>query len=395
VADLSVEFAGLRLMNPFILASAPPTAKGEMIQRAFDAGWAGAVTKTIALEPARDVQPRLARLAAGNRIIGLENIELISQRSLDAWIKDLDEIKRRYPDHILFASLMGAVVREEWHSLVQQVQQTGVDGLELNFGCPHGMPEKGMGAAQGQDPVIAGDITRWVKEVAALPVMVKLTPNVTDIVKIAQACEEAGADAISAINTVSVLIGVDLDRLEPLPSVDGTTAIGGYSGPAVKPIGLRCIAQLAKGTKLPLSGIGGVASWEDAAEYILAGACTVQVCTAVMLRGYKIVEKMKSGLSDYLDEKGFGSVAEMRGYVLPRITAHEGLDFAHKVVASIDEALCTKCGLCHTACLDGGWQAIEMQSREVYPRVRADKCDGCSLCTHVCPVEGCITLAVL
>jgi len=395
VADLSVEFAGLRLMNPFILASAPPTAKGEMIQRAFDAGWAGAVTKTIALEPARDVQPRLARLAAGNRIIGLENIELISQRSLDAWIKDLDEIKRRYPDQILFASLMGAVVREEWHSLVQQVQQTSVDGLELNFGCPHGMPEKGMGAAQGQDPVIAGDITRWVKEVATLPVMVKLTPNVTDIVEIAQACEEAGADAISAINTVSVLMGVDLDRLEPLPSVDGSTAFGGYSGPAVKPIGLRCIAQLAKGTNLPLSGIGGVASWEDAAEYILTGASTVQVCTAVMLRGYKIVGKMKNGLSDYLDEKGFGSVAEMRGHVLPKITAHEALDFAHKVVASIDEALCTKCGLCHTACLDGGWQAIEMQSREVYPRVRADKCDGCSLCTHVCPVEGCITLLVL
>ena len=395
MADLSVEFAGLRLMNPFILASAPPTAKGEMIQRAFDAGWAGAVTKTIALEPARDVQPRLARLTAGNRIIGLENIELISQRSLDAWIKDLDEIKRRYPDHILFASLMGAVVREEWHSLVRQIQQTGVDGLELNFGCPHGMPEKGMGAAQGQDPVIAGDITRWVKEVATLPVMVKLTPNVTDIVEIAQACEEAGADAISAINTVSVLIGVDLDRLEPLPSVGGTTAFGGYSGPAVKPIGLRCMVQLAQGTKLPLSGIGGVASWEDAAEYILAGASTVQVCTAVMLRGYKIVEKMKNGLSDYLDEKGFGSVAEMRGYVLPKITAHEGLDFAHKVVASIDEAICTKCGLCHTACLDGGWQAIEMQSREVYPRVRADKCDGCSLCTHVCPVQGCITLLVL
>ncbi|MGB9300773.1 MAG: 4Fe-4S dicluster-binding protein, partial [Anaerolineae bacterium] len=222
-----------------------------------------------------------------------------------------------------------------------------------------------------------------------------LTPNVTDIVEIAQACEEAGADAISAINTVSVLMGVDLDRLEPLPSVDGSTALGGYSGPAVKPIGLRCIAQLAQGIKLPLSGIGGVAGWEDAAEYILAGASTVQVCTAVMLRGYQIVEKMKNGLSDYLDEKGFGSVAEMRGYVLPKITAHEGLDFAHKVVASIDEALCTKCGLCHTACLDGGWQAIEMQSREVYPRVRADKCDGCSLCTHVCPVEGCITLAVL
>jgi dihydropyrimidine dehydrogenase (NAD+) subunit PreA len=395
VADLGVEFAGLKLLNPFLLASAPPTAKGEMIQRAFDAGWAGAVTKTIALEPTRDVQPRLARLTAGNRIIGLENIELISQRSLETWLRDLEETKSRYPRHILFASLMGPVLREEWHSLVRQIQQTGVDGLELNFGCPHGMPEKGMGAAQGQDPNIAGDITRWVKEVSTLPVMVKLTPNVTDIVQIARACEEAGADAISAINTVSVLMGVDLDRLEPLPSVDGTTALGGYSGPAVKPIGLRCIVQLAQGTRLPLSGIGGVTGWEDAAEYILAGASTVQVCTAVMLRGYKIVEKMKSGLSDYMEKKGFESVAEMRGRVLPKISAHEALDFGHKVVASIDEGLCTKCGLCHTACRDGGWQAIEMESREVYPRVRTDKCNGCSLCTHVCLVEGCITLLTL
>jgi dihydropyrimidine dehydrogenase (NAD+) subunit PreA len=285
VADLSVEFAGLRLMNPFMLASAPPAATGEMIQRAFDAGWSGAVTKTIALEAVHDVQPRLARLAMGNKTVGLENIELISQRSLEAWIKDVQDIKRRYPDHILFASLMGAVVREEWHSLIQQIQEAGVDGLELNFGCPHGMPEKGMGSAQGQDPAIAGDITRWVKEVASVPVMVKLTPNVTDIVQIGQACEDAGADAISAINTVSVLVGVDLGRLEPLPSVGGTTAFGGYSGPAIKPIGLRCIAQLAKGTSLPLSGIGGVGSWQDAAEYILAGASTVQVCTAVMLGG--------------------------------------------------------------------------------------------------------------
>jgi dihydropyrimidine dehydrogenase (NAD+) subunit PreA len=395
VADLSVEFAGLRLTNPFMLASAPPAANGEMIQRAFDAGWGGAVTKTIALEPAVDVQPRLASLAMGKKVVGLENIELISQRQLCSWLNDLEEIKSRYADHILFASLMGAVVREEWHSLIRQIQEAGVDGLELNFGCPHGMPEKGMGSAQGQDPAIAAEITRWATEVATVPVMVKLTPNVTDIVQIGRACEAAGADAISAINTVSVLMGVDLDRLEPLPSVGGTTSFGGYSGAAVKPIGLRCIAQLAKGTSLPLSGIGGIGGWQDAAEYVLAGASTVQVCTAIMLRGYRIVDRMKKGLSDYMDEKGFGSVGEMRGYVLPKITAHEELNFAHKVVASIDEALCTKCGLCYTACLDGGWQAIEMESREVFPRVLANKCDGCSLCTHVCPVEECIALLPL
>jgi len=392
MADLSVEFGGLKLMNPFMLASAPPAATGEMIQRAFEAGWAGAVTKTVALEPAKDVQPRLARLAMGSRAIGLENIELISQRSLEAWVEDLEQIKRHYPDHILFASLMAAVVREEWDSLIKQVEEAGVDGVELNFGCPHGMPEKGMGSVQGQDRTIAGDITRWVKEVATVPVMVKLTPNVTDIVQIGKACEEAGADAISAINTVSVLIGIDLDRLEPLPSVGGTSAFGGYSGTAVKPIGLRCIAQLAKGTSLPLSGIGGIARWQDAAEYILVGASTVQVCTAVMLRGYKIVEKMKEELAAYMEEKGFESVAEMRGYILPKITAHEELDFAYKVTAAIDEALCSKCGLCYTACMDGGWQAIEMESREVYPRVLAEKCDGCSLCMQVCPVEGCISM---
>ena len=395
MADLTVEFAGLNLMNPFMLASAPPAANAEMIKRAFEAGWAGAVTKTLALDPAIDVQPRLARLAVGNKTIGLENIELISQRKLEVWVKEIEEIKRDYPDHVLFASLMGAVVRDEWDSLIKQVQEAGVDGLELNFGCPHGMPEKGMGSVQGQDPTIAGEITRWAKEVATVPVMVKLTPNVTDIAQIGKACQHAGADAISAINTVSALIGVDLDRVEPLPSVGGTSSFGGLSGPAVKPIGLRCIAQLAKATTLPLSGIGGIAKWQDAAEYILVGASTVQVCTAVMFRGYKIVEKMKKGLSAYMDEKGFQSVAKMSGHILPKITAHEELDFAHKVVAAIDQDLCTKCGLCYTACMDGGWQAIEMDSRQVYPRFVIERCDGCSLCTHVCPVDGCITMVPL
>lgn len=392
MADLSLEFAGLKLMNPFMLTSAPPTATGEMIQRAFEAGWAGAVTKSIALEPALDAQPRLARLAMGNKTIGLENIELTTQRNLEVWVKDIEEIKRHYPDHILFASLMAAGVKEEWHLLIKQVEEAGVDGLELNFSCPHGMPEKGMGSVQGQDPTIAGEITRWAKEVATVPVMVKLTPNVTDIVGIGKACEEAGADAISAINTVSAFIGVDLDRLEPLPSVGGTSAFGGYSGPAIKPIGLRCIAQLAKGTSLPLSGVGGIARWRDAAEYILVGASTVQVGTAVMFQGFEIAEKMEKGLSAYMDGKGFDSVAKMRGYILPQITAHEELNFGYKVVAAIDQALCSKCGLCYTACMDGGWQAIEMESRQVYPRVVVEKCDGCSLCLHVCPVEGCITL---
>ena len=395
MADLKVEFAGLKLMSPFMLAPAPPTATGEMIQRAFGGGWAGALTKSIALQPSVDARPRLARLAMANKTIGLENIELVSQRKLDVWVKDIEDIKLHYPDHVLFASLTAGVVREEWHSLIKQVEEAGVDGVQLDFGCPHGMPGKGMGSIQGQDPTVAGEITRWAKEIATVPVMVKLTPNVTDIAQIGRSCEEAGADAIAAIDTVSALIGVDLDRLEPLPSVGGTSALGGYSGPGIKPIGLRCIAQLAKGTGLPLSGIGGIARWQDAAEYILIGASTVQVCTAAMLQGYGTVEKMKKGLSAYMEKKGFQSVGEMRGEILPKITAHEELNFAHKVVAAIDEGLCSRCGLCYTACMDGGWQAIEMESREVDPRVVIERCDGCSLCTHVCPVEGCITMLPL
>jgi dihydropyrimidine dehydrogenase (NAD+) subunit PreA len=196
MADLSVEFAGLKLANPFMLASAPPTATGEMIERAFEAGWAGAVTKSIGPEPAIDAQPRLARLAMGKKTVGLENIELISQRSLEAWVEDIGQTKRKYPAHVLFASLTAGPRREEWHSLIRQVVEAGADGVQLDFGCPHGMPGRGMGSVQGQDPAIAGQITRWAKEVAAVPVMVKLTPNVTDIVQIGKACQEAGADAI-------------------------------------------------------------------------------------------------------------------------------------------------------------------------------------------------------
>ncbi|MFQ6015326.1 MAG: NAD-dependent dihydropyrimidine dehydrogenase subunit PreA [Anaerolineae bacterium] len=394
MADLSVEFAGLKLSNPFMLASAPPTNNGEMIQRAFEAGWGGAITKTLALEPARDVQPRLGHTADGKRLIGFENIELITQRELDVWCKDIAEIKKNYPDHVLLASLMAAVQQDDWHELVAQVEEAGVDGLEINLGCPHGMPEKGMGAIQGQDPEIAGRVTKWVKEVAKTPVMVKLTPNVTDLPLIARAVEAAGADAISAINTVLCLIGVDLDTFEPLPSVAGYSSFGGYSGPAVKPIGLRCVAQLAQSTRVPISGIGGISRWQDAAEYILVGASTVQLCTAVMFRGYRIIDRLTKGLSRYMDEKGLASVSEMVGKTLPRLVAHEALDFDYKVVAAIDEALCTGCRLCVTACYDGGWQAIEMTETEEVPRVLLDKCDGCSLCLHVCPVDGAISMMV-
>ncbi|MCL5264672.1 MAG: NAD-dependent dihydropyrimidine dehydrogenase subunit PreA [Chloroflexi bacterium] len=391
MADLSVDFLGKELPNPFLLASAPPAATGPMIQRAFAAGWAGAVTKTLSLQEIVNVRPRLGRLPRRGRLLALENIELISDRPLATWLEEMTEIKRLYPDRMLVASLMAAVDREEWHRIVSLVEEAGADAVELNLGCPHGMPERGMGAIQGQDPTIAADITFWVKEVATTPVIVKLTPNVTDISTIARAVKAAGADAVAAINTVACLVGIDLETLRPLPAVHGQSAFGGLSGPAIKPIALRCVAEIARAVSLPVSGMGGINDWQDAAEFLLLGATTLQVCTAVMLRGYGLVGELARGLSEYMDRQGFTSVAAMAGKVLPRIKRFEELDLDHRVVATIDAERCNGCQLCYTACQDGAYAAIAMAEGRT-AQVSQARCDGCGLCAIVCPVPDCIRL---
>jgi len=386
MTDLSVDFVGMHFPNPFMLASAPPARTAEMIKRAFAAGWGGAVTKTIGLEPGQDLQPRLHPLRQGKHLVGLENIELISQLSLAEWQNELADVKVAYPERPLWASIMDAPEKKNWQRLTEVVQETGVDALELNVSCPHGMPNKGMGAFIGQNAELVGKVVAWVKEVAKIPVMVKLTPNVTDIAYVAQVAKENGADGLCAINTVSGLIGVDLDTLNPLPNVGGFSAYGGFSGPAIKPIALRCISEIAKATGLPVSGVGGISTWSDAVEFMAIGAGTLQLGTAVMWKGFGMIENLTQGLSDYLDEKGFDSLEALIGVALPSIVGFPKMPLASRVRANVNGD-CNGCLLCITACDDGGFQAITGIKGEVVT-IDGELCDGCGLCTMVCPLES-------
>jgi dihydropyrimidine dehydrogenase (NAD+) subunit PreA len=434
MADIRSVFAGrIHSPNPFWLASGPPTNCGEQIMRAFDAGWGGAVWKTLG-EPIVNVTSRYSSLDwNGQRMMGLNNIELITDRPLEVNLREIAEVKKRYPRHAVIASLMVESKREAWHRIVKQAEDAGSDGIELNFGCPHGMNERGMGSAIGQSPEYTTLITGWVKEVARTPVLVKLTPNVSDIRTIARAARQGGADALSAINTFNSITGVDLDTFVPRPQVDGLSAHGGYCGPAVKPIALHMAQQLTGDPEvnLPVSGIGGVSGWREAAEFLLLGCHTVQVCTAAMHYGYRIVEDMIDGLSNWMDEKGFATLDDFRGKSLPRVTDWKNLNLNYKLVARIDTETCIGCQLCYTACWDGAHQCIhldrgnvngagrrtpaevEAESRrkitvtppprldlgpfptplERVPRVDEGECVGCNLCWLVCPVEGCIQMA--
>jgi dihydropyrimidine dehydrogenase (NAD+) subunit PreA len=437
--DISVNFAGISSPNPFWLASAPPTNCGEQVMRAFDAGWGGAVWKTIG-DPITNVSSRYSSLDwNGQRMMGLNNIELISDRPLEVNLREIAEVKKRYPKQAVIASLMVESKREAWHTIVQQSEDAGADGLELNFGCPHGMSERGMGSAVGQVPEYTEMITSWVKEKARTPVLVKLTPNISDIRVVARAAKRGGADGLSAINTINSITGIDLDTFIPRPNVDGKSSHGGYCGPAVKPIALNMVQQVQSDSaaKLPLSGIGGVSDWRDAVEFLLLGCGNVQVCTAVMHYGYRIVEDMSDGLSNWMREKGFLKISDFQSLSLERVKDWKHLNLNYKIIARIHEEKCIGCELCYTACWDGAHQCIHMDrhgagngrhttpamreaaSRQTIamtpipkldhatatngkepfatplariPRVDESECVGCNLCSLVCPVEGCITM---
>lgn len=393
MADLTTNCGGIKSPNPFWLASAPPANSGEQVMRAFDAGWGGAVWKTLGT-PIQNVSSRFGAVNyRGTRAIGFNNIELITDRPLDVNFREIYECKKRYPDHAIIVSLM-VETRDEWREIIKRAEDAGGDGIELNFGCPHGMCERGMGSAVGQEPKINERITGWAKEFSNIPVLTKLTPNVGDIVPHGMAAQAGGADGVSLINTIKSIIGVDLDTLVPRPVVGGLSSNGGYCGAAVKPIALHMVGQLARDPNfnIPISGIGGVSDWRDAAEFILLGSSSVQVCTAVMLHGYRIVEDMIEGLSRYMDEKGFATLDDMVGKSIPAYSDWGNLDLNFETVAKIDADKCIGCQLCVVACHDGAHQCIHPTAESRVPVIDESECVGCNLCQIVCPVEGCIDM---
>ncbi len=392
--DLSTDTGGIRSPNPFWLASAPPTNSGGQVQRAFEAGWGGVVWKTLGT-PIRNVSSRFGgHVIGGVRGAGFNNIELITDRPLEANYREIAETKRLFPDRAMVVSLMFET-REEWREHIARSIDAGADGLELNFGCPHGMCERGMGSAVGQEPAVNERITSWAVEFSTVPVLVKLTPNVSDIVPHGLAARRGGAHGVSLINTIKSLIGVDIDRFVPEPRVGGASTNGGYCGAAVKPIALHMVAALAREPEfgLPISGIGGVTNWRDAVEFILLGSSSVQVCTEVMLRGFDIVEDMIDGLDEYMRTHGFARISEMVGKAVPNFREWGELDLNYETVAKIDADKCIGCQVCVAACHDGAHQCIHPQEGTRVPRVDETECVGCNLCKIVCPVEDCISMA--
>ncbi|MBM7600663.1 dihydropyrimidine dehydrogenase (NAD+) subunit PreA [Virgibacillus halotolerans] len=400
MADISINFAGIKSPNPYWLASAPPTNTGYQVQRAFEAGWGGAVWKTLG-EPVLNVTSRFgAHSFNGQRVAGFNNIELISDRSIEENLKEIYETKKRFPDRAIIASLMVEPKREKWHEIVKRVQDVGVDGFELNLGCPHGMSERGMGAAVGQHPDLVEKTTLYAKEAAEVPVITKLTPNITDITTTARAAERGGADAISMINTINSLMGVDIDTWNTIPNVNGMGAHGGYCGPAVKPIALNMIGECARqqDINIPISGIGGISTWQDTVEFMLMGSGGVQICTAAMHHGFSIIDDLVEGLENYLDDKGIASISEIIGASVAKYTDWSHLDLNHKKVARINNDICINCNKCHIACEDTAHQCIDMltdKKGDGYLEVREDECVGCNLCSIVCPVDGAIDMVDL
>jgi dihydropyrimidine dehydrogenase (NADP+) len=334
--DLSVTVNGIKFANPFVTGSGPPGTNYAVMKKAFDEGWGGVVAKTVSLdsEKVKNVTPRYAKLRAqdSRQVIGWENIELISDRPLEVMLDDFKRLKMEYPDRVVIASIMEEYNKEAWEELIERCEETGVDAFEINFSCPHGMPERKMGMAMGQDCELLEEVTKWVKDKATIPVWAKMTPNITDIKVPTRSSLRAGADGIAAINTIESIMGINLDTLRPEPCVEGHSTRGGYSSTAVKPIALAKVASIAEviaheypGRGKSLSGIGGVNNGYDAAEFILLGSDTVQVCSGVMMPGYPLVKTLCSELQEFMSRHGFEKISDFKGHSLQYMTTHTEL----------------------------------------------------------------------
>lgn len=390
--DLSITFMGVKFPNPFCLSSSPVGNCYDMCAKAYESGWGGVVFKTIG--PAHylidEVSPRFDALAKeGEPFVGFKNMEQIAEHSLEENLADLRKLKKNYPDKVLIASIMGSN-EKDWEELARLVTEAGADMIELNFSCPQ-MTSHAMGSDVGSNPELCKKYCEAVRRSTKLPFMAKMTPNVTDMCVPALASLEGGADGISAINTIKSIINLDLNQKVGLPIIDGKSSISGYSGKAVKPVALRFIAQMANNPKMKgvqISGIGGIETWEDAAEFILLGARNLQVTTAIMQYGYRIVEDLCEGLSFYMEEQGVDSLEELVGLANKNIIPAEELNRDYIVYPEIDNDRCVGCGRCVISCYDGAHQAMEWNEETRRPNCNHDKCVGCLLCGLVCPVHA-------
>ncbi len=388
-ADLAIDFCGVRCENPFFLSSSVVANTYGMIARAFRMGWAGAATKTIGLFVPDEVSPRFDALRKeATPFLGFKNIEQISERPIGENLAAIRRLKAEFPEKVIIASIMGRS-EEEWTELARLVSGAGADIIECNFSCPH-MAADGLGADVGQNPTLVAAFTRAVRRGTRLPVLAKMTPNLGNMEPPALAAVGAGASGIAAINTIKSVMNVNLETFSSGPDVAGVTSVGGYSGKAVKPIALRFIQSLKGEPRLagvPVSGMGGIETWRDAAEFIAMGCESVQVTTAVMQYGYRIIEDMILGLRLYLDERGMESVTQLVGRALPRIVPADDLDRETVCLPKFDRAKCVGCGRCRVSCDDAGHQALRRGERGA-PVLDAKKCVGCHLCVAVCPVEA-------
>ncbi|GAX76474.1 hypothetical protein CEUSTIGMA_g3919.t1 [Chlamydomonas eustigma] len=342
--DLSVTVNGIHFPNPFVIGSGPPGTNYQVMKKAFDEGWGGVICKTLSLDSKKvvNVTPRYAKLRdTSGKVFGWENYELISDRPFDTMLAELKRLKQEYPDRVLIASIMEEYNKAAWEKIIGRCEEVGVDAFEINFSCPHGMPERKMGMAMGQDCEVLSEVCGWINQYATIPVWAKMTPNITDITKPAASSLNAGCEGVAAINTIQCVMGVNLETLRPDPAVEGYSTPGGYSYKAVKPIALArvmSIAQMIKhdyaGKDLSLSGIGGVETGADAAEFILLGSDTVQVCTGVMIHGYEVAGNLCGGLQQFMQKHGFNSISEFKGLSLPYFTTH--MDLVARQRAAID-----------------------------------------------------------
>jgi len=386
--DLSIEFCGVKFPNPFCLSASPVGNCYDMCKKAYDTGWGGIVFKTIGFFIADEVSPRFDILNKEDTpFVGFKNMEQIAEHPLEDNLRDIARLKKEYPDRVLISSIMGAN-EKEWEELARLSEKAGADMLELNFSCPQ-MTSHAMGSDVGSSPELCRKYCAAARRGSKLPIIAKMTPNITDMCEVAIASLEGGANAISAINTVKSITNLDLDKYIGMPIVNGKSSISGYSGKAVKPIALRFIQQMRMNEKLknvPISGIGGIETWEDALEFILLGSSNLQVTTSIMQYGYRVVEDMKDGLLHYMEDNNIEKLSDLVGRANDNIIPAEQLDRTYKVYPKIDLDKCVGCGRCVISCYDGAHQAMEWDEEKRQPKCNHDKCVGCLLCGLVCPV---------